>query len=287
MLHDRGLGARPEGRAGLEGHESHQDHLAIYAYNGNEYLEAMLGAYKARVAPVNVNYRYVAEELRYLLADSGARAIVFHSRVRPDAGRGAARPARRCTVLLQIADDCGNDLLPGAEWYEEALAARQRRAPGVGRRVVARRPLHPLHRRHHRHAQGRAVAPGRHLPHGDGRPQPGAPREPWASLDELAAKRRRRRRWSCCRRRRSCTAPATGSPSSRTMGGSTVVIQDVVDRLDPKDICSIVEREKVNFLQLVGDAFGRPIVEEMETRRLGRVVAVHRAVGRRARCRPG
>jgi acyl-CoA synthetase (AMP-forming)/AMP-acid ligase II len=49
------------------------------------------------------------------------------------------------------------------------------------------------------------------------------------------------------------------------MGGSTVVVQDVVDRLDPKDICAVVERERVNFLQLVGDAFGRPIVEELET----------------------
>ena len=52
---------------------------AFYLHNGNEYLEAMLGAYKARVAPFNVNYRYVAEELRYLLDDAGARAIVFHA----------------------------------------------------------------------------------------------------------------------------------------------------------------------------------------------------------------
>src|ERR1044072_9392721 len=64
VLHSEGMGARPSGPEGLGGHESHQHHLAIYAYNGNEYLEAMLGAYKARVAPVNVNYRYVAEELR-------------------------------------------------------------------------------------------------------------------------------------------------------------------------------------------------------------------------------
>src|SRR5262245_53902562 len=73
-----GLGAH-RARGDLSGHESGQDHLAIYLHNGNEYLESMLGAYKARVAPFNVNYRYVAEELRYLLADSGARAIVYHS----------------------------------------------------------------------------------------------------------------------------------------------------------------------------------------------------------------
>jgi len=78
----RGLGVKVE-RAQLSGHESGQDHLAIYLHNGNEYLEAMLGAFKARVAPFNVNYRYVAEELRYLLTDSGASAIVVHSQFAP------------------------------------------------------------------------------------------------------------------------------------------------------------------------------------------------------------
>ena len=71
-----GLGAHTP-RAALAGHESGQDHLAVFLYNGNEYLEAMLGAYKARVAPFNVNYRYVAEELEYLLRNSAARALVY------------------------------------------------------------------------------------------------------------------------------------------------------------------------------------------------------------------
>ena len=65
-LAGRGLGCHTE-REVLDGHESGQDHLAIYLHNGNEYLESMLGALKARVAPFNVNYRYVADELRYLL----------------------------------------------------------------------------------------------------------------------------------------------------------------------------------------------------------------------------
>jgi fatty-acyl-CoA synthase len=103
VLHDRGLGARPDGRRGLAGHESHQDHLAIYAYNGNEYLEAMLGAFKARVAPINVNYRYVAEELRYLLSDSGARAIVYHSAFAPTLAE-VLPDLPALSVLLQIAD---------------------------------------------------------------------------------------------------------------------------------------------------------------------------------------
>ena len=71
-LLSRGLRVRAE-RSALPGHESGQDHLALYLYNGNEYIEGMLGAFKSRVAPLNVNYRYVEEELLYLFENSRAR----------------------------------------------------------------------------------------------------------------------------------------------------------------------------------------------------------------------
>src|SRR3954470_6538562 len=122
-----GLGVQGE-RAALAGHESGQDHLAVYLHNGNEYLEAMLGAYKARVAPFNVNYRYVAEELRYLLTDSDAKAIVFHSAFR-DRLAGVLPDLPTLTVRLQVDDGSGAPLLEGAEWYEEALAASSADAP--------------------------------------------------------------------------------------------------------------------------------------------------------------
>ena len=76
------------------GHESGQDHLGIYLRNGNEYLEAMIGGYRARVAPFNVNYRYVEEELVYLLTDSNAQGARLPRRVRAAGGRDP-RPAPR------------------------------------------------------------------------------------------------------------------------------------------------------------------------------------------------
>jgi acyl-CoA synthetase (AMP-forming)/AMP-acid ligase II len=82
VLRAHGLGChRERGSAGasgpaLENWESGQDHVALYMYNGNEYLEGMLGAYKARCAPFNVNYRYVDEELLYLLDNADARAVI-------------------------------------------------------------------------------------------------------------------------------------------------------------------------------------------------------------------
>ena len=53
-LHSRGLGCHTE-RSALDGHEVGQDLLGLYAYNGNEFVEALLGAFAARVAPFNVN----------------------------------------------------------------------------------------------------------------------------------------------------------------------------------------------------------------------------------------
>ncbi len=78
FLASRGLGCHTE-RDALPGHESGQDHVGLYLHNGPEYLEAMVGSYRARAVPVNVNYRYVAEELAYVLVDAGVRALVFHS----------------------------------------------------------------------------------------------------------------------------------------------------------------------------------------------------------------
>ena len=52
------------------------ERVAVLSWNRVEWLEAMLGCFKACAVPVNVNYRYVDEELRYILDDADAVAIV-------------------------------------------------------------------------------------------------------------------------------------------------------------------------------------------------------------------
>lgn len=81
-LHEWGFGAHRE-RAELAPHESGQSHLGLYLANCNEFLEAMIGAYQARVAPFNVNYRYVADELVYLIGNANADALVYQARFAP------------------------------------------------------------------------------------------------------------------------------------------------------------------------------------------------------------
>src|SRR6188474_2758736 len=111
-LHSRGLGCHTE-RSELAGHEVGQDLLGIYAHNGPEYVEGMLGAWRARVAPFNVNYRYVKSELHYLLSDSGATALLYHAAFAPRLAEVLA-DLPKLKVLIQIADDSSNELLPGA-----------------------------------------------------------------------------------------------------------------------------------------------------------------------------
>src|SRR2546425_745907 len=84
----------------------------------------MFGTLHARAAFVNVNYRYVADELRFVLATSRARAIIYHAAFAPRlAAVGDALPL--LVPLIQVRDDSGHPLLPGAVDYEEWLAAER------------------------------------------------------------------------------------------------------------------------------------------------------------------
>ncbi|MGW0708509.1 acyl-CoA synthetase [Streptomyces sp. NPDC002643] len=53
------------------------EHVGLHLYNGVEYLQTALGCLKARLVPVNVNYRYVEEELVYLYRDADLVGLVF------------------------------------------------------------------------------------------------------------------------------------------------------------------------------------------------------------------
>ena len=51
------------------------------------------------------------------------------------------------------------------------------------------------------------------------------------------------------------------------LGGGTVHLLDHPEHLDPADVWSIVERERIEFMLIVGDAFARPLVDELDRRR--------------------
>ena len=81
-----------------------QSKVGLYLYNSNEYLEAQFATFKFRGVPVNVNYRYLDEELLYLLDNSDAEALFFHSSL----GDRVARVVDRLPnlkLLVEVSDD--------------------------------------------------------------------------------------------------------------------------------------------------------------------------------------
>jgi acyl-CoA synthetase (AMP-forming)/AMP-acid ligase II len=258
-LRSRGLGAHRE-RSELGGHESGQDHLGIYLYNGNEYVEAMLGAFRARVAPFNVNYRYVEDELVYLLNDSDCRALVYHETFVPTLTAVLDR-LTGVEVLIQVADGSGHGLLPGAVDYETVLAET---APELDVQPspddlyilytggTTGMPKGVLWRQHDIFMSamgGRTMFTWQAV----------------TSYDEIA------------QRARDNATPMTLMTLPPLMhgaaqwaafmtfnGGSTVVLPPTTRRLDPAEVWRTVERERANSITTVGDAIARPLVEELE-----------------------
>src|SRR5271170_2006869 len=79
------------------------DHVGLYARNSIEALETLIAACKLRASAVNINYRYVENELHYMFADSDLTALVYDRRLAPVVA-AAASAAPRLRGCVQIDD---------------------------------------------------------------------------------------------------------------------------------------------------------------------------------------
>jgi 3-oxocholest-4-en-26-oate---CoA ligase len=258
-LHSWGLGARRE-RSELAPHESGQSHLGIYLANCNEFLETMLGAYLARVAPFNVNYRYVADELVYLLGNAGAEALVYQARFAPTLAEALQRSQLAPLRLIHVDDESGNEPLPQAVRYEELLASMSDEpldlTPSPDDLYVlytggtTGMPKAVLWRQHdiYMNAMG-------------GRPPFGG--EPVTSLDDIVERSRLGAPGSM-----TCAPLMHGAAQWAAFiglcGGRPFVMAPTTTHFDPAEAWELASREKVMSLSFVGDAFGRPLADALE-----------------------
>ena len=250
-------------RSELENHQSGQDHLAICMQNSAEFLTVYLGACAARMAPLNVNYKYSADELRYLLQDSSTRVLVYDEVFAPTikvAIEGLENPPK---LIEYKRTNSTTILLDGAISLSECLVNS---STNIGALVAASSPDDIVLQ----YTGGTTGMPKGVIWRQDdlfvralgGRNFRDGGRE-WGSINEL-------------------TSSVETKPGPRLMpvcpfmhgtglwtalqslfAGGTVVMPRDTTRFDSRLVLEAIEAEKVIVLVLVGDAFFRPLIDEL------------------------
>ncbi|WP_234325752.1 acyl-CoA synthetase, partial [Streptomyces sp. NRRL S-146] len=226
------------------------------SYNGVEYLQTVLGCLKARIVPVNVNYRYVEEELVYLYRDADLAALVFDAEFTDRVA--AARPrAEKLRHLIRVGDPApGTAEVACAEFAQvEALGAPGRGFPARSaddRFIIytggtTGMPKGVMWRQEDLFFAGL----------GGGAPTG----EPVKKPEELAE------------RVAAGSAGITFFPTAPLMHGTSTLTafigfnfgQRVVihRKFVPEEVLRTVEKERVSSISLVGDAMLRPLIDAL------------------------
>lgn len=232
------------------------DRVGLQLANGTEYVEAMLASFKIRAVPVNVNYRYVAAELRYLYADAGLVGLVYHRRFAPAVTDAVpAMPERR--VLLEVADGGGRPG-PGLD-YEAALASAAAGRDFAGRSAddlycvytggTTGMPKGVLWRHEDiffaAMGGGDPLSLGQHIT----APEELAGRVLHPGITTLAIPP-------------FMHAAGHWLAFSTLFGGGKLVTLEG-GTFDPAEVWRLVEAEKVNAIVVVGDAMARPLLDRL------------------------
>ncbi|MFI5297029.1 MAG: acyl-CoA synthetase [Polyangiales bacterium] len=233
------------------------DHVGLYLFNGHEFLETMLAAFKIRAVPININYRYVAEELSFLCSNADLVAL-FYQRELGAHVAAVASGVPTLKTIVYVNDDSGGPVEGSIEY--ESLRSSAPTGRDFGERSgddlymiytggTTGMPRGVMWRQEDVFFAG--------LQGGN----PGG--EHLTRPEELATNAIER------------TEPMIFLPAAPFIhgaaqwtaligmfGGGKVVLQPGRS-FDPKVVCKLIGDEKVTTITLVGDAMARPFVETL------------------------
>jgi len=234
--------------------------VASYLYNGSEYLEGLFGAFKARAVPVNVNYRYLEDELVYLLDNSDAAVLLFHGSLAEHVEKVRSRAPK---VRLWVQVDDGSPHLDGTDRYDDLVASHQP-MPRIARSGDDRYFLY---------TGGTTGMPkgvmwrqedlfgtlGESVYALAGETMPERSEDAGAIAARVAAAR------DIVHLPASPLMHGTGAFTSfqaMFLGGAIVTLKS--RNFDPHELWRAVQRERVTQMAIVGDAFAKPMLRALE-----------------------
>jgi 3-oxocholest-4-en-26-oate---CoA ligase len=231
------------------------DHVGIYAYNSVEWVETAWAVFKLRAIWININYRYVKDELRYLMGNADLKALVYQREFSPLVGALLSElPELRHLIVIEDGSD--TEPAAGSVPYEDALAGQSTErdfgprsgddlyilytggTTGMPKGVVWRHEdvfyalgggIDPM-------SNERVTDPATMAPKGAGG---GLVHLPVAPLMHGATQ------W--------CVM-------GQSFVGSKIVL---MAKFDPREVWRLVGEEKVNSVMITGDAMGKPLVETL------------------------
>ena len=221
------------------------DHVGIYGYNTAEWIEALWAVFKLRAVWININYRYVEDELAYLVGNADLVALIhqqeFSDRV------AAVRP--HLPLLRHVLVMDGPD-------YEAAMAAQSPERDFPPRSPGDRYILY---------TGGTTGMPkGVVWRHEDVFMALGG------GIDALTGEKVTRPEDMVAKG----AFPITFFPIAPLMHGATqwaVMGQSfignkilLIAKFDPHAVWRLVDAEKVNVMMITGDAMGRPLIEALD-----------------------
>lgn len=234
------------------------DSVAVYAYNIIEWAEAMLAIYKIRGVCVNVNFRYVADELAYLLDQAEPVAMIFQRRFADRVAEVVPKmTALRHLVVVEDGTGTPGADASGAVAYEQALAAASPErdfGPRSGDDVyllftggTTGMPKGVMWRQEDViFALGGGIDPtnGHRVDRAEELAEKG--RDSTGTFFPIAPLMHGATQW--------------GLLQNLTKGQRVVLI----DKFDPHDVWQLVEEEKIDVIMITGDAMARPLIEAVD-----------------------